>query len=568
MSTRPMPRTCLQGLGALLLAIAMTGCATKPLDLSHDWPMVPATRVATAHPKNELPLSLPNSSDRLVTDPVPLANTALDQLPNVFDRIRLGYQLPEVEDPAIDRLVRFYVSKPESLDRTFERAERYLYYVTRELEARNMPLELAFLPVIESAYNPYAYSRARAAGLWQFIPPTAKRYDVRVNWWQDGRRDVVESTRAALDYLSELHTLFDGDWLLAIAAYNCGEQAVLRAMERARSRHRPTDFWHLDLPKETRGYVPSLLAMARIVADPEHYGLEFTPIANQPYFARVDIGTQIDLRLAAALLHLNDDELHALNPAFNRWATDPEGPYPLLVPHAQAHDFARTVSDLPLEARVPIEHYTLASDESLDSIAKARKLPLSLLQQMNDPLNGFKAGDDIVLPASKIDALRAGLIIEGESPVPSRQGHHKLYVVRRGDTLASIARKYRVGTKTLAQMNGLSTQSHLKAGHTLTVDTATAHPTQSPPTAQPHTNPPHQLAATPSAPIQTPPVTASASPRSISYLVRHGDTLQAIASRFAVTIAQVKEWNRLKSTTIRPGQRLVLVPSKNQDYGG
>ncbi len=524
------------------LVTVLAGCASKPLDLSHDWPMVPATRVvATHHQKATTPTE--NNSDRLVTDPVPLEHTALEDLPNVFDRIRLGYQLPEIDDPAIDRLVRFYANQPTRLDRTFERAERYLYYVTRELEARHMPLELAFLPVIESAYNPYAYSRARAAGMWQFIPPTTKHYDVRVNWWQDGRRDVVESTRAALDYLSELHTLFDGDWLLAIAAYNCGGQAVLRAMDRARSRQRPTDFWHLDLPKETRSYVPSLLAMARIVAKPEAYGLEFAPIANHPYFAQVEIGTQIDLRLAAAILNLNDNELHALNPAFNRWATDPEGPYQLLVPRAQAYDFARTVSNLPLEARVPIEHYTLGPSDSLEKVAKARNLPLTLLRQMNDPLNNFKPGNDILLPASKIEPLRAGLIIEGESPVPGKASHHKLYVVRRGDTLASVAKKHHVGTQTLAKLNGLSTQAPLQPGNTLTIGTS------------------QQSKRAVSRESTT-------GQRQVTYLVRQGDTLPMIASKFSVTTAQIKKWNQLKSTTIKPGQQLVLVPSKNQDYGG
>ncbi len=266
------------------------GCATPaPRDPGSDWPMVPSTRVARAAPPAEVAEPAPpheNASaepttESLVSSPVPPESSPLAELPNIFDRIRLGYKLPEVADRSIDGQVRFFAGKPDFLDRTFERAEHYLYYVVRELEARDMPLELAFLPVIESAYNPYAYSRARAAGIWQFIAPTARRYDVRVNWWQDGRRDIVDSTRAALDYLSELHTMFDGDWFLAIAAYNCGEAAVQRAVTKARRAGKPADFWHLKLPKETHGYVPALLAMARIVADPDKYGLEFATIAEQ-----------------------------------------------------------------------------------------------------------------------------------------------------------------------------------------------------------------------------------------------------------------------------------------------
>lgn len=365
--------------------------------------------------------------------------------------------------------MRYFAGKPEFLDRTFERGERYLYYVVRELEARDMPLELAFLPVIESAYNPYAYSRARAAGIWQFIAPTARRYEVRVNWWQDGRRDIVDSTRAALDYLSELHTMFDGDWFLAIAAYNCGEAAVQRAVNKARRAGKPTDFWHLKLPKETRGYVPSLLAMARIVADPDKYGLEFAPIANKPYFAQVEVGSQIDLRLAAMLLDVSDDELHGLNPAFNRWATDPDGPHHLLVPAAAAPEFARTVASLSPELRMPVEHYRVAEGESMQGLARDRDIPVNTIRQMNGIITAeLHEGEDIVLPASKVAPLRAGLIIEGETPLP---GHHRhTYVVRRGETLASIARRNHVGVEELALLNGMTPQTRLKAGNRLIVE--------------------------------------------------------------------------------------------------
>ncbi|MBS0396509.1 MAG: transglycosylase SLT domain-containing protein, partial [Proteobacteria bacterium] len=365
--------------------------------------------------------------------------------------------------------VRYFANKPDFLDRTFERAERYLYYVVRELEARDMPLELALLPVIESAYNPYAYSRARAAGIWQFIAPTARRYEVRVNWWQDGRRDIVDSTRAALDYLSELHTMFGGDWFLAIAAYNCGEAAVQRAVLKARRAGKPADFWHLKLPRETRGYVPSLLAMARIVAEPEKYGLEFAPIANRPYFAQVEVGSQIDLRLAAMLLSVAEDELHELNPAFNRWATDPDGPHHLLVPAAAAAEFARTVAALSPESRMPVEHYRVGEGETLMAIARDRDLPPNTIVRMNGLHTAeLHAGDDLVLPASRVAPLRAGLIIEGETPLP---GHHRrTYVVRRGETLASIARRNHVGVEELAQLNGLTPYSAIKAGNTLIVD--------------------------------------------------------------------------------------------------
>ncbi len=461
-----------------LAALALAACATTPpeADAAKDWAMVPATRVARAAAESPASAAEPErqtgepSIESLVSSPVPPESAGpLAELNDVFDRVRLGYKLPEVADRSVASQVHYFAGKADFLDRTFERAERYLYYVVRELEARDMPLELALLPVIESAYNPYAYSRARAAGIWQFIAPTARRYEVRVNWWQDGRRDIVDSTRAALDYLSELHTMFDGDWFLAVAAYNCGEAAVQRAVNKARRAGKPTDFWHLKLPRETRGYVPSLLAMARIVADPEKYGLEFTSIANRPYFAQVEVGSQIDLRLAAMLLNVSEDELHQLNPSFNRWATDPDGPHHLLVPAAVAPEFARTVAELSPELRMPVERYRVAAGETFQGLARDRDIPVSTIRQMNGIMTAeLHPGEDIVLPASQVAPLRAGLIIEGETPLP---GHHRhTYVVRSGETLASIARRNHVGVQELAQLNGLEPQARLKAGNRLIVE--------------------------------------------------------------------------------------------------
>jgi membrane-bound lytic murein transglycosylase D len=423
----------------LALLGSLAGCATTSAPSGPDWPMVPSSRTpkrATLNPAPtpsaaEVEASAPvletngmDPADTLVSLPVPADASPMANLENIFDRIRLGYGLPDVGDKSVALQARYFAGLPDYLDRTFERAERYLYYVVRELEARNMPLELSMLPVIESAYNPYAYSRARAAGLWQFIAPTATRYTVKINWWQDGRRDVVDSTRAALDYLSELHTMFDGDWLKAIAAYNCGEQAVLRAVERNRRAGKPTDFFHLKLPRETRAYVPKLLAMGRILANPGAYGLEFASIANKPYFAQVEVGSQIDLRVAASLIGVSEDELHALNPAFNRWATDPDGPHHLLVPYAAAPAFARSVAGMARELRMPVEKYTMRSGDTIATLAESREINVPTIRELNGPLALVaREGDDILLPASKIAPLHTGLIIEGETLLPGHTRH-------------------------------------------------------------------------------------------------------------------------------------------------
>ena len=214
--------------------------------------------------------------------PGPTEVAGLDpaQYADLFDRIRAGFRLEDgSEHAAVDQQLRWYASNPDYLQRAFGRADLYLYYIVTELERRGMPLELALLPVVESAFEPYAYSRARASGLWQFIPGTGSKYGLKQDWWYDGRRDIVESTRAALDYLQSLHDEFNGDWLLAIAAYNCGEALVERAVDMNRAADRPLDFWDLWLPRETKAYVPKLLAMKRLVLDPETFGLAFSPVS-------------------------------------------------------------------------------------------------------------------------------------------------------------------------------------------------------------------------------------------------------------------------------------------------
>src|ERR1700704_5777540 len=228
-------------------------------------------------------------------EPTQVAGLLPAQYGDLFDRMRAGFKLEDGADQrAVDQQLRWYASNPEYLQRAFGRADLYLYQIVTELERRGMPLELALLPVVESAFEPYAYSRARASGLWQFIPGTGSRFGLKQDWWYDGRRDIVESTRAALDYLQHLHDEFDGDWLLAVAAYNCGEAMVERAVDMNRAAHRPVTFWELWLPGETRAYVPKLLAMKRLVRDPEVYGLEFSSIPYSPYFTRFPPHTQLN----------------------------------------------------------------------------------------------------------------------------------------------------------------------------------------------------------------------------------------------------------------------------------
>jgi membrane-bound lytic murein transglycosylase D len=383
----------------------------------------------------------------------------------------------------------------------------------------------------------------------------------------------MDSTRAALDYLSELHTMFNGDWLLAVAAYNCGENAVARAVQRNQAAGLPTDFWHLKLPTETRGYVPSLLAMARIVKEPAAYGLDFAPIPNRPYFARVEVGGQIDLRVAAAILGVSDEEMHALNPAFNRWATDPEGPFHLLVPAAAARPFAEIVAGLSPEQRLPVERHTLDAKETLASVAKARNLPLAVVQQLNGSAQ-FKAsaGDEILLPSTLVTApLRAGLVIEGETDKAGnpirRAATAQRHVVRKGETLASIAKDNHLEVGRLAKMNGLKPQANVKPGRKLVVVADGNAETKADNATPASTANSSSQSAKSSRGSKAHSASMQASTREIRYQVKHGDTLHGLSRKFSVTAAQLKAWNRL-GNTLTVGETIVVKVPLDRDFGG
>ena len=324
--------------------------------------------------------------------------------------MRAGFKLEDIDSPRIDQQLAFYANNPQYLERVFGRAGLYLHHIVQEIEARGMPLELALLPVVESAFEPYARSWATANGLWQFMPGTGERFGLKQDWWYDGRRDVIASTRAALDYLQYMHDEFFDDWLLAIAAYNCGEFRVQREVKANRAAGKPVDFFSLKLPAETRAYVPKLMAMRRLVANPEDYGIAFSPIVNEPYFARVDTGGQLDLSLAAELAGITIDEVYELNPGFHRWATDPAGPHFLLVPRDTADAFRRNLELLSPDERVRVSVHTVKKGESVASIAKKYKTHPVVIRDMNS-----LGGDMLIEGARAARADRGGQ--------PSAQGH-------------------------------------------------------------------------------------------------------------------------------------------------
>jgi membrane-bound lytic murein transglycosylase D len=267
-------------------------------------------------------------------------------------RMRNGFSLEPQDNRRLDGELKWFVSHPDYLDRVFTRAQRYLPFILAEIDERGLPYELALLPIVESAYDPFAYSHGRAAGLWQMIPGTATRFGIRQNWWYDGRRDIVDSTGGALKYLEYLHGFNNGDWFNAIASYNSGEGNVRKAVRRNIAANKPIDFWNLKLSKETSAYVPRLLALVEIVRDPSRFGLTLPNLVDEVQFVVTETETQVDLALAAELAGVEVDTVYAYNPGYNRWATDPKGPHQLVMPIAVADVFTDALATVPANERV------------------------------------------------------------------------------------------------------------------------------------------------------------------------------------------------------------------------
>ena len=277
-------RLLARGLVSLSVSLLIAGCATNHTSTSSNAALEQNADPATS--AHQVSAAIPERFDSL------------------WDRVRAGYGLEPLDSPLVERHEKWFSQNPAYMERMVQRARLYLYYIVDEVEKRNLPTEIALLPAIESAFKPHAYSRASAAGLWQFIPSTGRHYGLDRNWWYDGRRNVVEATQAALDYLEKLNNDFDGNWHLALAAYNAGERRVMNAIEYNRRRGRSTEYQNLrTLKPETLNYVPKLVAMAKIIANPEKYGIQLQPIDNEPYFAKVEVGSQIDLDDLVQMAH-------------------------------------------------------------------------------------------------------------------------------------------------------------------------------------------------------------------------------------------------------------------------
>jgi membrane-bound lytic murein transglycosylase D len=370
---------------------------------------------------------------------------------DLWQRIRQGFSMPDLDGPLVREKMAWYAARSDYLSRTFERGNKYLYHIVEELERRGMPTELALLPIVESSFNPMAYSRSDASGLWQFIPTTGRRYSLQQNWWYDGRRDIVASTSAALDYLRDLYELH-GDWHLALASYTWGEGAVTRAIQKNAAQNLPTDYASLDMPEETRNYVPKLQALKNIISNPEPFGIVLDPIPNRPYFATVSRSADIDVQLAAKLAEMPVEEFIELNPGFNRPLLRADASPRIVLPADRVERFHANLLKHGGNTAVHWQVYHPRRGESLDAVAHKYKVPVARLKSVNGIHARTRAA-----PALLVVPLNGAVLDPDKLPIlyaPPRPGAGRVHIVRRGDTLWGIARRYDLSVKDLKQWNG------------------------------------------------------------------------------------------------------------------
>jgi len=373
---------------------------------------------------------------------------------DLWQRIRAGFAIEDLKGPLVKQKTAQYAARPEYLQRILERSKLYLYHIVEEVEKRGMPTELALLPMVESAFNPMAYSRAHASGLWQFIPGTGKRFDLEQNSWYDGRRDVVDSTTAALDYLTKLHDMY-GDWHLALASYNWGENAVRRAIARNKAQRKKTDYASLRMPKETRHYIPKLQALENIIANPSAYGVDLDAIPNQPYFVAITDAPDMDVHLAARLAEMPVADFIALNPGFSRPLIRSSQAKRIILPADKVVAFYDNLDELGDGALVSWQVYEPEKGEKLDAIAKRFGITLADLKRINGiGANASRLPKELVVPMNEdAKATLADLPLMYGPPIPRQGPARDVHVVKNGDTLSSIAARYRVSVAALKSWN-------------------------------------------------------------------------------------------------------------------
>ena len=532
----------------LLMSVVLGGCTSQP----------PAPDAFTSPESGD---AVPPGAAWIGLDPLPIDERGLQRAPSAigmiegdpamsplesrsdedavgdsdsWTRIRKGMSLLRSMKPQkrVMREIEWYRGHPGYLHRMTQRARPYMAYIVREVEQRDLPMEFALLPVVESAFRTHARSSAGALGLWQFIPSTGRRYGLKQNWWYDGRRDVVESTRAALDYLADLMREFDEDPLLAVAAYNWGEGNIRREISRNRTRGKSTDVWSLRLPRETRSHVSRLLAIAAIVEQPERYGVVLESIPDHIPFKAVPLDGQITLASAANLAGITIDELRRLNPGFKRTATAPGGPHRLQLPTDAAKRFTANLAKLSAGKDDGWARHDIVRGDTLGAIAMRYGTSITALKDINDlASNRIIAGEHLMVP------IPTGMLDAPPSDDTARRPFDRtvaedpantMHYVRSGDSLWRIARRHGLDIRQLAAWNGLSTETVLQPGQKLRLIPAA------------YTPPPNERGR-------------------IRYRIKRGDSLWRISRQFGVSVSSLRKWNRLsRNEPLVPGRELFV----------
>ena len=538
------------------LSIAQPASPTSPVDAAAALPPLKVNEL-------KLPPALVPGVDLTQQPPVYLTKVPEPTMElndeDILPRLRRGFGMADISSDLVLYHQQWYMNRPDYMRRMVERSSRYLHHVVEELEKRGMPTELALLPMVESAYNPMAYSRAKAMGLWQFIPATGKRYKLDQNWWKDERRDIIASTTAALDYLQTIYEMH-GDWHLALASYNWGEGAVARAVAKNRARGLPTDYESLKMPNETRNYVPKLQALKNIFNSPAMIAeLGLPTIPDRPYFATVIKNAHIDVKLAAELAEMPVQEFVALNPAHNRPVIPADTA--LVIPADKLETFQSNLEDHK-EQNKPLsawQAYTLRPGEKLETVAPRFGMTVARLKEAN----GIKGR--IALPPGftlLVAGQEGGEAVDMEAlpeqpRLPDlnhdRGGKTVTHTVRRGETLPTIAKRYGMSVAELKRSNGLKSD-RLAAGAKLAV----AAPAERKPAVE-RSKP--ETKSGKAANTQT--ASKKATTKVTRYTVKRGDTISSIARQFKVDQDDLLRWNRVTAKTLAAGQTLTIQLAQN-----
>ncbi|HHX8331953.1 LysM peptidoglycan-binding domain-containing protein [Vibrio sp. D3] len=510
------------------LALLLSGCQLTQSDSTSSTPetnkseQTAKQNAAKAQPGNTSSLAKKSAND------APKVLSPQEQ-EDVWQRIAMQLEMDIPNHKKVDYYRTWYLKHPNHLYTVSKRATPFLYMITKRIEERGLPMELALLPVVESSFDAFAYSHGSAAGLWQFVPGTGKMMGLEQNYWYDGRRDVAAATDAALDYLVQLNERFDGSWEHAIAAYNSGGGRVSSAIRKNKKLGKPTDFFSLDLPKETSSYVPKLLALADVIANQDKYGLNIPAIPNKPVLTLVDPKEQLDLAIAADYAGIGVKELQSYNPAYNQWSTAPEGPHQLLIPVEKKETFLTKVEKNRGKG-MKVARYKVKSGDSLSVLANKYGTTTKVIRRANGlSNNNIRIGQYLLIPTSTKDDAKYALTAQNRlSKTQSRvRGQLKLtHVVQSGESLWSIARENKVSYKSLAKWNGMGPKDPLRVGQKLVIWKDSD---------------------------------KGAVIRTVFYNVRSGDTISGIASKFKVKTNDIVKWNSLhKKKYLQPGQKLKL----------